>query len=313
MNQDCPTGSYLDRTHTPFASQAAQKRHWRAEKKRKAAGVKAPVQLGPCTLWQADCLNVFEAGLIPAHSVGLILADLPYGKTACAWDSVLPLAPLWAAYNHVLTPEGAVLLTAEGKFRETLIASNPRWFRYALVWAKTTHTAPMQAPLRPLPAHEYVLIFAKKGTTTYNQQKEEGYTQIGAFEDKTKTTGEVYAGPKGGKRAPISKHHANTDGTRCPQSVLIVPPDPPSPHGTHPTQKPVALMRWLIKTYSHAGATVLDNTMGSGTTGVACVETGRRFLGIELQLTYVATACQRIDAAIKAQETQARQREEQAR
>jgi site-specific DNA-methyltransferase (adenine-specific) len=309
QNPACPQRCFrAERYQSPFASPAAYQRYWRAEQKRKAAAVKAPVRRGDCTLWQADCLALLQAGIIPAHSVDLILADLPYGTTACDWDSVVPLGQLWPAYRRVLTPAGAVLFTAGGRFRETLIQSNPRWFRYDLVWAKTTATGQMQAPFRPLPAHEYVLVFAK-GQTTYHQQREEGFTTVAAFEDKTKTTGEVYAGPKGGKRAPTSKHRANTDGTRCPQSVLIVPPDPPDLQSTHPTPKPVALMRWLIKTYSHEGETVLDNTMGAGATGVACVQTERRFLGIELRPDYFTEACTRVGTALSKREEQARQGE----
>jgi site-specific DNA-methyltransferase (adenine-specific) len=308
LNPVCPTpgfrGSYCV---SAYDTPAAYKRAWRAKKKLVLASAKGARWIGPCALWQADCLQVLQSDAIPDHSVHLILADLPYGTTACAWDSVLPLGELWQAYMRVLAPGSAVLLTAEGRFRETLTQSNSRWFRYDLVWAKTVATGQMQAPLRPLKAHEYVLIFAQKGTTTYNQQKEEGFTTIPAFENKTKTTGEVYAGPKGGKRAPISKHNANDDGTRRPQSVLIVPPEPPGPYDPHPTQKPVALMRWLIKTYSNEGETVLDNTMGAGTTGVACVQTGRRFLGIELDPTYFTTACGRVQQAIRQREEEARQ------
>jgi site-specific DNA-methyltransferase (adenine-specific) len=274
-------------------------RAWRARQKLEQAAVKEAVQMGHCRLWQADCLQVFQAGIIPAHSVHLVLADLPYGKTACSWDSVLPLQELWAAYTRLLTPAGAVLLTASEGFDLTLYQSNPRWYRYKFVWRKNNIANPMLVTTQPGRIHEYVLVFCRR-RPTYNPQMTTGHKPIAGFRDDTKLLGEVYTGSTRGRTRLIATHKDNPEGTRYPTSVWDIPADsvweiPQERANVHPTAKPVELMRRLILTYSHAGDTVLDNTMGSGTTGIACVQTGRQFLGIEQDPTYFATACRRLE------------------
>jgi site-specific DNA-methyltransferase (adenine-specific) len=249
--------------------------------------------------------------VIAPHSVDLILADLPYGKTACSWDSVLPLGELWAASKHVLTPTGAVLLTAAEGFDLTLYQSNPRWYRYKFVWRKRNIANPMLVTKQPGRVHEYVVVFCRR-QTTYHPQMTTGHKPITGFCDDTKPLGEIYTGSTRGRKRLIATHRDNPQGTRYPQSVWEIPADsvwdiPQERANVHPTAKPVELMRQLLLTYSTAGDTVLDNTMGSGTTGVACVQTGRRFLGVELDPTYFTTACERIGQAITLLQEQARQ------
>jgi site-specific DNA-methyltransferase (adenine-specific) len=282
-------------------------RDYRARERQALAGVKDPVHLGDCTLWQADCFAVFQAGVIAPHSVDLILADLPYGKTACSWDSVLPLEALWQCYTRVLKPSGAVLLTAAEGFDLTLYQSNPRWYRYKFVWRKRNIANPMLVATQPGRVHEYVLVFARR-QPTYHPQMTTGHKPITGFRDDTKPLGEIYTRSTRGRKRLIATHRDNPEGTRYPTSVWEIPDDsiwdiPQERANVHPTAKPVELMRRLILTYSNPGETVLDNTMGAGATGVACVQTGRRFLGIELQHTYFMTAWERIgDEIMRLQE-----------
>jgi site-specific DNA-methyltransferase (adenine-specific) len=252
-------------------------------------------------------MPLLRSALIPARSVDLILADLPYGKTACSWDSPLPLRELWAAYTHVLAPRGAVLLTAAEGFDLTLAQSNPRWYRYKIVWRKRNIANPLLAKAQPGRVHEFVLVFAPR-QPTYHPQMTTGHKPIAGFRDDTKPLGEIYTGSTRGRKRLIATHRDNPAGTRYPTSVWEIPADsiwdiPQERANVHPTAKPVELMRRLILTYSNEGDTILDNTMGAGATGVACVQTGRRFLGIELQNTYFMTACARIgDASMRLQE-----------
>jgi site-specific DNA-methyltransferase (adenine-specific) len=290
LNPACPHPYFrAERYQSPYASAAAYQRARRLRKRQEQAGVKSPVQIGPCTLWQADCFAVFQAGLIAPHSVDLILADLPYGKTACAWDKktqVLPLPPLWEAYWQVLKPGGAILLTATMDFAATLIASQRRWYKDDLPWEKANGTNPQGVKGRTFDVHEYVLIFYKD-PPTFHPQRTTGHKPVKGFYDPTKTMGAIY-GPH-----TVSRHADNPDGTRNQRSIL-------GPYardlGTgHPTRKPVALMRDLLRMYSNPGDLVLDNVMGSGTTGEACVQTDRRFVGIELNADFFTTARQRIE------------------
>jgi site-specific DNA-methyltransferase (adenine-specific) len=294
-----------------YASNAERQQAYRARTQPRLAGGKDPVPRGDATLWQADCMPLLQSALIPAHSVDLILADLPYGQTACRWDSVLPLAPLWQAYTRLLTPGGAVVLPAGEGFDLTLYQSNPRWYRYKFVWRKHKIANPLLVKTQPSRVHEYVLVFAP-GRVTYTPQMTTGHTPVTGFRDDTKGLGEIYRGTTQGRTRLISTHRDNPEGTRYPTSVWDIPEDsvwdiPQERANVHPTAKPVELMRRLILTYSTAGGMVLDNTMGSGTTGIACVETGRRFLGVELDPTYFTTACRRIGEAITLLQEQARQ------
>jgi len=231
-------------------------------------------------LIQGDCLERMKE--IPGGSVDMVLADPPYGTTACKWDSIIPLEPMWDQLRRIIKPNGAIVMTASQPFTTTLIASNMKMFRYDLTWVKSQGTGFYNANRMPLRAHEDVCIFYSS-LPTYNPQKTPGrpYTQ------KRGSASDIYIGKdlcvtenKTGERHPLSWREFKKDNGKI-----------------HPTQKPVALMEYLIKTYTHEGETVLDFTMGSGTTGVACKNLNRKFIGIELDHEYFNIALERIEAA----------------
>ena len=230
-------------------------------------------------LMLGDCLEKMKD--IPDGSVDLILCDLPYGTTACKWDSVIPFEPLWEQYRRIAKKNAAIVLTASQPFTTTLIASNLPWFKYTLVWKKPQGVDPFMAKVRPLNDVEDVVVFCK-GRTTYNPQLTAGkpYT---ITRDKRPRTNQI-------TDTEMRETTTVNDGFRLPTRLLEFKQE----RGHHPTQKPVALMEYLIRTYTNEGETVLDNCMGSGTTGVACVKTKRDFIGIELDDVYFKIAEQRI-------------------
>lgn len=231
-------------------------------------------------LWPGDCLDVFDFALDDA-SVDLILCDLPYGTTRNKWDAVIPLDRLWKEYKRIC--RGAIVLTAQSPFDKVLGASNLDMLRYEWIWRKEAGTGFLNAKKTPLKDHENVLVFYKN-TTTYNPQMRTGFKP---YKSKQGHVGTNYG-------AVRPENISESDGDRYPVTVLDFPRDK---NKVHPTQKPVALMEYLIRTYTNPGDTVLDNCMGSGTTGVACANTGRRFIGIEKDDTYFAIAKQRIENA----------------
>ena len=226
-------------------------------------------------LLQSDCLEMMK--LIPDGSVDMVLCDLPYGTTACAWDAVIPFSDLWDEYRRVC--RGAVVLTASQPFTSALVMSNPGEFKYAWAWIKTNCTGFANAKRQPLRQFEDVLVFYRS-RPTYNPQ---GVIKLEKPKTRTKETGEIMG------RTGFKDGYVQTE-TNYPKNVLSIP----SERGLHPTQKPVALMEYLIRTYTNEGETVLDNTMGSGTTGVACNNTGRNFIGIERDPGYFKIAQRRI-------------------
>ena len=236
-------------------------------------------------LMQGDCLERMKE--IPDGSVDMILADPPYGTTACKWDSIIPLEPMWAQLKRVIKPNGAIVMTASQPFTAALVMSNPKMFRYDLVWEKTMATGALNANKMPLRAHESILVFYSS-LPAYNPQKRDGkpYRKI----LKAEMVGKCYGGTGLADEFEQVNH-----GERHPRSVFKI--SNPNHKGLHPTQKPVALMEYLIKTYTNEGETVLDFTMGSGTTGVACVNINRNFIGIELDENYFNIAQQRINQA----------------
>jgi DNA modification methylase len=234
------------------------------------------------TLHHGDCLEVLPT--LPAQSVDAVICDPPYGTTACKWDAVIPFAPMWAEIKRVLRPRGACVLFGSQPFTSALVMSNPGWFRYEWVWQKTVGSNPMNTRHQPFKKHENVLVFYR-ATPTYRPQMEPGtpYRDVARATNLRATVG------RGMKKA------IENEGWRVPSSVQLVPNG--NNGNVHPTQKPVALMEYLIRTYTNEGETVLDNTMGSGTTGVACVNAGREFVGIEKDAGYFAIAEQRIAKA----------------
>lgn len=238
------------------------------------------------TLMNADCLDAMW--LIPDGSVDLILCDLPYGTTQNKWDSVIPFEPLWAHYWRVLKPNGAVVLTAAQPFTSVLVTSQLNDFKYQWVWEKSKVTGVLNAKKQLLRNHEDVLVFYRQ-QPTYNPQGVEACS-IRA------NTGRSSSGKSSGNYGTITPTEDGTyeqTQTGYPRSVLKIASEGKT---VHPTQKPVALMEYLIRTYTNDGETVLDNCMGSGTTGVACKNTGRKFIGIERDPEYFRIAQERINA-----------------
>jgi site-specific DNA-methyltransferase (adenine-specific) len=229
-----------------------------------------------------DCLDLLPS--IPDQSIDLILCDLPYGTTRNKWDSVIPLDRLWAEYRRISS--GAIVLFAAQPFTSALVMSNPDWFRYDLVWRKNKASGHLNAKKLPLRAHESVLVFYEE-LVTYNPQMTGGHRPMNAY--YTAHNGSNYGDGK------AMAGGGSTD--RYPNSVLDWPVlNNDDPERTHPTQKPVGMCEWLIRTYSNEGAVVLDNAMGSGTTGIACLNTGRTFVGMEKDADIFAAATERIRA-----------------
>lgn len=233
-------------------------------------------------LMQGDCLEMMK--LIPDGSVDMVLCDLPYGTTRNKWDSVIPFEALWAEYRRVC--RGAIVLTSSQPFTSILVASNLADFKYAWVWEKSRFANQMLAKQQPLKIHEDICVFSK-GKHSYFPQ------DLIEVNKLTKQGSRVTDNNGGGLR---KTEYVQTH-TGYPRSILRFGSEGST---VHPTQKPVALMEYLIRTYTNPGETVLDNTMGSGTTLVAAVNTGRFGIGIERDDKYFAIACGRVDIAVSA-------------
>ncbi|WP_313240395.1 DNA-methyltransferase [Stutzerimonas kunmingensis] len=235
-------------------------------------------------LMLGDCLERMKE--IESGTVDLILADLPYGTTQNKWDSVVPLDTLWAEYLRVAKPTAAFVFTASQPFTAALVMSNPKLFKHEWVWIKNRGSNFANTVREPMKEHESVLVFSR-GKWTYNKQMQErtgggaSRAQYG-FEHATKTSN--YGAFSGRSSGAIQELRVPSSWQKFNCEV-----------GLHPTQKPVALMEYLIRTYAVPGMTVLDNTMGSGTTGVAALRCGCDFIGIELDPTHFETASARID------------------
>jgi len=222
-----------------------------------------------------DCLKIMP--LLPDKSIDMILCDLPYGTTACKWDNIIPFKPLWEQYERIIKDNGAIVLTASQPFTTVLINSNIKRFRYSWVWEKEQGVNFLMAKRQPLKVHEDICVFSKKQTVYYPQMTE-GKPYISGKGDSGEVTGRV------------KKVQTKNNGTRYPKSVIRFKRET----GLHPTQKPVALFEYLIKTYTQPGEIVLDNCIGSGTTAIAALNTGRFFIGIEKEEKYVEMARKRI-------------------
>ena len=234
-------------------------------------------------LIQGDCLE--EMKNIPDGSIDLVLTDPPYGTTACKWDTVIPFEPMWEQLKRVTKKNGAIVLFGSQPFTSALVMSNPKMFKYEWVWEKERPTNPLLCKKQPPKYTENILTFYRK-QPTYNPQKikrkEENKrnNKPRNYKDQTKVETEKYA------EMVLS---GSSDEIYQPNILRI-----PMQRGLHPTQKPVALMEYLITTYTNEGETVLDFTMGSGTTGVACKNLNRNFIGIELDEKYFNIAKERI-------------------
>lgn len=227
-------------------------------------------------LHQGCCLQLMEN--IEAQSVDLILCDLPYGTTQNKWDSIIPLQDLWAEYSRIC--RGAIVLAGSQPFTASLVMSRADWFRYSWVWEKSAATGHLNAKRMPMKQHEDILVFSKSAAR-YNPQGLVPFNKI------------MRRGNNGTNFGASGAENFQ-EFTNYPRSILRFTSDPKP---VHPTQKPVALMEYLIRTYTNPGDVVLDNCMGSGTTGVACVNTGRQFIGMEKDPVYFLVASERISAA----------------
>lgn len=237
-------------------------------------------------LYQGDCLELMKN--IPDKSIDMILCDLPYGTTRNRWDIVIPFEPLWKQYKRIIKENGIIVLFGSGMFTSDLMQSNRKMWKYNLIWEKTTSTGFLNAKRMPLRSHEDIIIFYNH-QPTYNPQKTYGNKRkVSTAQQKINCKATENYG----------KHGLTTyDSTeRYPKSVLEFKTDKQK-SSLHPTQKPVSLLEYLIKTYTNEDNTVLDNCMGSGSTGVACVNTNRNFIGIELDENYFSIAKERIEKA----------------
>lgn len=234
------------------------------------------------TLHRGDCLEVMKG--IPNKSIDMVLCDLPYGTTRNKWDSVIPLESLWNHYNRIVKDAGAIVLFSQPPFTITLGNSNLKSFRYEWIWVKEKATGHLNAKKMPMKIHENILVFYKK-LPTYNPQWEHGKPYI-----LTQSTPSSNYGKQKGNITTVS------DGRRYPKDLIKFNKKDTGSY-LHPTQKPVDLLEYLVKTYTNEGDVVLDNCMGSGSTGVACVNTNRNFIGIELDENYFKIAKSRINEA----------------
>jgi len=222
---------------------------------------------------------------IPDGSVDMILCDLPYGTTECKWDAVIPFAPLWEQYKRIAKNNAAIVLFAAQPFTTDLINSNRKMFRYDIIWRKNAPTGFLNANRMPLRAHESILVFYRR-LPTYRPQKSKGKP----YRTNSRTNTQIYGAAQ---RIPTVNQ-----GDRHPTSVVdFATCNTTKDKPVHPTQKPVPLLEYLIRTYTNEGETVLDNCMGSGSTGVACLHTGRNFIGMEKDSDYFTIAERRIAAA----------------
>ncbi len=241
------------------------------------------------TLMQGDTLDRMK--MVLDKEVNLILCDLPFGTTSCSWDIIIPFNGLWDAYRRVLAPGGCVLLFGNQPFTSHLILSNLAWYKQSLVWNKNKCGSPGLAKIRPMQVHEDIVVFAP-GRTVYNPQMEVGEP----YARKTEKP-EGYVGRVNNHGYGMNPRNGFTNEcTRFPKSIINISRDFSAQQQIHPAQKPVPLLEYLIRTYSNEGDTVMDNTMGSGSTGVAARNTNRNFIGIEKDPVFFNIAVQRVNA-----------------
>ncbi len=233
------------------------------------------VDFGGVKLMRGDCLERLKE--IPDKSIDLVLCDPPYGTTELKWDEIIPLGPLWKELKRVLSLKGGCVFTCFQPFTTVLINSNRTWFRYCWVWDKRACGNPFIAPYQPLRTHEDVAVFYRKGAAmVYNPQ---GIVELEEPMNRPARSPQMLT-PRGDKKVNDQKR------TNYPKTIISMKKETQRT-GMHPTQKPVELMNYFIKTFTTPGARVLDFSMGSGTTGVAAVESGREFVGIELDRHWV--------------------------
>ena len=234
------------------------------------------------TVTHGDCLEIMPT--LPDKSIDMVMCDLPYGTTACKWDAIIPLEPLWKEYKRLIKDSGAIVLTAQDKFSARLMLSNEAMHRYNLVWKKNRSTGFLNANRMPLRSHEDILVFYKK-LSAYNPQMQKGlpnHSRGNVVTAKNSCYGKFN----------VAYESNRTGDMKYPCSILPFDREHPP---IHPTQKPVALFEYLIRTYTNEGETVLDNCAGSGTTAIACIRTNRNYILIEKEQKYIDIINQRIE------------------
>ena len=257
-------------------------------------------KLNDIELWHGDCLELMKN--IPDKSVDCIICDLPYGTTSCSWDSIIPFEDLWSQYNRIVKDNAPIVLFGSQPFTSLLIQSNIEHFREELIWLKNKAGSGMQANQKHIKIHENICIFSKSATYTYNPQKwliaeKEFITQRKTFKENEYIGNQIYGAttrtrkPDTGERNPISIVSCRVPFTPQKNKTYSDEVD----LRLHPTQKPLELVEYLVKTFSNENDVVLDNCMGAGTTGVACKNLNRKFIGIELDDTYYKIAKNRIN------------------
>lgn len=242
--------------------------------------------------YQMDCLEGMK--LLPDKSIDMILCDLPYGTTACKWDEIIPFEPLWKQYKRIIKDNGAIVLTASQPFTTKLINSNIDWFKYTWVWNKEIAGAFALAKYRPMIIHEDICVFSKEKTNYYPIMEDANPKNIRP----------VNKGSKASEATPVASGIAKSDPNynpkkRYPKSILTYSKymaECNQLNRVHPTQKPVALFEYLIKTYTNKGDIVLDNCLGSGTTAVACELNNRKWVGFETEREYIEIINKRLDS-----------------
>ena len=259
------------------------------------------IQIGGCELYHGDCLDIMPT--LP--TVDMVLCDLPYGHTGCAWDVVVPIAPLWEQYKALIKPNNAIVLFGKNPFSAKLIIGNMDWFKYNWVWKKSTPTGVAHSKNRPMLSHEDILVFSggvtnhaslTKNRMPYNPQGLKACELVKANSVRRgRSTGGINPSAGGVNMHPSSQSTYKQTQTNYPRTVLEFSNG--NHNSQHPTQKPTVLLEYLIRTYTNEGDIVLDNTMGSGSTGVACINTNRRFIGIEKDDVFFDIAYERIAKA----------------
>lgn len=235
-------------------------------------------------LLHGDCVELLPT--LESKSIDCVITDLPYQMTDCVWDAVVPFDFMWSQFKRLVKPKGAMVFTCSQPFTTLLVNSNMKQFKHEWIWEKHQGTNPMAASYAPMKCHESVVVFCD-GSPNYYPQMEKG-TPYSGFKGE-KGIGEIYGDNL------KSEHRDNPEGSRYPRSVQYFKGE----KGLHPTQKPVALMEYLVKTYSKENDIVLDITMGSGTTGIACFNTDRNFIGIERDDDYYKVCVDRLEESKK--------------
>ena len=246
------------------------------------------------TFVNADCFDVFP--FIEDKSIDAIICDLPYGTTACKWDSVLPFDKLWKEYERVIKPNGAIVLFGSQPFTSALVMSNPKLFKYEWIWDKKTSTGGVLAKKRPMKAHENILVF---NSATYNPQMGVWEEDLIKRMSKKRYLGKPKTEMMHSEHLVCNKEDKLERG-KYPQSVLRINgiARPSGEGGLHPTQKSLQLLEYLVKTYTNEGEIVLDNCMGSNTTGLACQRLNRQFIGIEKEKAYYDISVKRLSETL---------------